>query len=1243
MEGGAAAAVEVLVQNLIDLCKKEISQIRGLDKDAAKLAGSLDVIKNFLKDAETREITSDAVKSWLKKLENEAFAADNVLDELNYHILSKKIKATKPMRAKVLSCFSSSFNSIARPRKMAVRIQEINENLESIKKEATELGLVAKLENEPTLVNTAIFETDSFTDDPIFIGRDDVGSKIVGMLMNGIKTDERAVSILPIVGMGGLGKTTLTRKVFNRLKNETQFGSYLWVHVSPNFDAITLFKKILNNLTSCQVENASREDILAKLKEALKDKTYLLVLDDVWNQDGLKWEDFMNSFSGVSCIEGNAIVVTTRNMEVASIVNTLHIHELKGLSEEECWSIIRAKAFGKKDVPSEFEAIGRKIARRCQGLPLAANIVGGVLRNKSEEKWRSVEEKWLSADEGGDNITNILRLSFDNLSLPSLKKCFAYCAMFPKGSKISKWKLIEMWMAEGFLQADERDEMESVGEKFINVLLHNSLLQVSWRDNDGNVKECGMHDLVHDLACSVSSSSNSTGGSSRVRYMTLKDNYCGDDSSRIPKEMTKSLRTLLITSKADISDVNFSDLESLHVLHLHSEVKKLPSSIRKLIHLRDFDISKTRIRYLPDWIGEFFHLQTLRVDSRWLRKLPSTIKYLINLRHLYITKDVEYLPMGIGRLTCLQTLTHFPVGDDYENGCKIEEVGSLNNLKGELRIRNLKRVHDKEEAWKANLFKKSKILKLSLEWDRYFRREGGTYDEDVLEGLQPHSDLRQLVIYGFKGSRFPLWTQKMSVRDAPQGSWLLLNNLMSLTLWDCRECEEIPMLGHLPNLKSLKLREWRKLKCINSSFYGMVNKDTRIVFPALEKFQLYQMPKLAEWAEIEISDGSEVKLFPRLQHLEIKHCKQLMSVPMLGQLPNLKSLRLEGLWNLKCINSSFYGMVNKDTHIVFPALETFQLYQMPKLAEWAEIEISDGSEVKLFPRLQHLEIYRCEQLMSVPMLGHLPNLKSLELKKLSNLECINSSFYGMVNKDTRIVFPALEKFTLEDMPMLAEWAEIEISDGSEVKLFPRLKHLEINECEQLMSVPSLGQLPNLKSLVLIGLSNLKCINSSFYGMVNKDTRIVFPALEKLELYRMPKLAEWAEIEISDGSEVKLFPRLQHLDIYFCEQLKSVPSHVSSCLQHLSISGIGVECLPADWLLSNSETLSYLRIVYCQNLREISDRWGEEESEGRSFTITSLPIFPRLTYLDIEGVPKLSLETVDAMRRLEAGAYKFIEP
>ncbi|XP_057778314.1 putative disease resistance protein RGA3 [Salvia miltiorrhiza] len=417
MEGEAAAAIlQVLVQNLIDHSKKEISLIRGLDKEAAKLTDSLDTIQKFLNDAEARTVPGDAVKSWLRRLEDAAFDADNVLDELNYHLLSKQNKPIKPMKAKVLSCFSSSFNSIARPRNMAVRIQEINENLDSLHKEGAGLGLKERLSDEPTLRDAADFETDSFTFIPIFIGRDDVVSEIVEMVTTGMKADERVISIVPIVGMGGLGKTTLTRKVLDHLKTETRvFESHIWVHVSPNFDPTTLFKKILKELTSDQAEVESKQEILSKLQKALKDKTYLLVLDDVWNENLSKWEDFINSLLGVTSVKGNAIVVTTRNMEVASIVNPLHTHELKGLSEEDCWSIIKAKTFGEANVPSEFETIGRKIARRCRGLPLAANVVGGVLRNKSEEKWLSIEEKWLSHEEG-DNITKILRLSFDNLS-----------------------------------------------------------------------------------------------------------------------------------------------------------------------------------------------------------------------------------------------------------------------------------------------------------------------------------------------------------------------------------------------------------------------------------------------------------------------------------------------------------------------------------------------------------------------------------------------------------------------------------------------------------------------------------------------------------------------------------------------------------------------------------------------------------------------------------------------------------
>ncbi|XP_047962462.1 putative disease resistance protein RGA4 [Salvia hispanica] len=256
MEGEAVAAViKVLVQNLIDHSKTEISLIRGLDKEAAKLAGSLETIQLYLNDAESRTIPGGAVKSWLRKLEDVAFDADTVLDELNYHLLSKQIKSIKPMKEKVLSCFSSS-SHIGYPRKIALKIQEINENLEAIYKEGAGLGLKERLAtNAPTLPT---FETDSFTLDPIFIGRDELVSEIVEVINTSTTTDECVVSIFAIVGMGGMGKTTLTRNVFHHPKIKTLFRSHIWLHVSQIFDPIILFKKILKCLTSTdkvEVEN----------------------------------------------------------------------------------------------------------------------------------------------------------------------------------------------------------------------------------------------------------------------------------------------------------------------------------------------------------------------------------------------------------------------------------------------------------------------------------------------------------------------------------------------------------------------------------------------------------------------------------------------------------------------------------------------------------------------------------------------------------------------------------------------------------------------------------------------------------------------------------------------------------------------------------------------------------------------------------------------------------------------------
>ncbi|XP_042026634.1 putative disease resistance protein RGA1 [Salvia splendens] len=662
MEGVSSAAIEVLVQNLINLFRDEYSLFRGLDEDAQQLQRTLGTIQAYLNDAEKKSITQDSVKIWLRELEDVAFDADNVLDELSYHLLHKRVKKMKTPKGKdkVLSCFSS-FNGILHRRDMAHTIKQINDTFERMNKRATDLGIQSMVVNAPAAVAHTSIETDSISLDPIFVGRDDDVPKLVHMLTQTLPR-ERMFSILALVGMGGMGKTTLTRKVFNHESLKARFGSLIWVHVSQTFDPISLFNKIYSTLTSNTGDRVEiKEVILKRLKEVLKSKTYILVLDDVWNEDVSMWEDFINSMSGVTSTMGNSILITTRSEKVASIVHPFHIHHLNGLSDEESWSIIKGKTFDENgEVPSGFEMIGKKIAKRCKGLPLAANIVGGVLRGKSEEEWHIINEKWLSDAEGGENISKILKLSFDHLSSSSLKKCFTFCSVFPKGRTIVKEGLIELWMAEGFLQPSQRDDMESVGDMFFNVLLQNSLLQVADKDEYGNVSECAMHDLVHDLASSVVS--NNAGGSIVVGYKFVEE-----ESSPIPKNVAKHLRTLF-----------------------------LKGGIPEIVNL-------------PKWIGKLHHLQTLR--ACWeLENLPSTLKYMFNLRHLHIYSRTK-LPAEIGRLTNLQTLPHFRVGK--EKGYQIEELGSLKNLKGSVEIQDLEMVHDKEEALKANIFQKPKLFDLA--------------------------------------------------------------------------------------------------------------------------------------------------------------------------------------------------------------------------------------------------------------------------------------------------------------------------------------------------------------------------------------------------------------------------------------------------------------------------------------------------------------------------------------------------
>ncbi|KAI3470236.1 hypothetical protein Pfo_026899 [Paulownia fortunei] len=1210
-EAVVGATIQVVLQNLLSVSAEEISLFRDFKKDLKKLNESVSMIQDFLDDAEKKQVTDKAVKRWLKKLEGVAFDADNVLDELNYEDLSKKMETQNKMKKNKVPSFFPHRIPIARRLKMARKIRDINANLEKINKEASGFGLQVGLAGAhvPGAGSDAPagMETDSFTLDPIFLGRENDVPTIVEMLT--ASPTEQVLSVIPIVGMGGLGKTTLARKVYGDEKIKAHFEKRIWVHVSKKFDPVILFKSILTSLTTENVEHGSREVLLKKLQEYLGAKRYLLALDDVWNEEKDTWENFKNSLSGISSTTGNSIIVTTRNGMVASIVKTLHIHELKSLSESNCESIIKAKAFGEGDILSEFETMSKNIAKRCQGLPLAANVVGGLLCNKSKDEWLSIEENWLSYFGGdGNNVLKILKLSYDNLSSASLKKCFAYCSIFRKGVRIQREELIELWMAEGFLQTDQRNDIQTIGNNFFNILLKNSLLQVVRKDSYDNITHCNMHDLVHDLASSVLGSKsirvndNVMDDICQVRYIGRESS--SNESSPIPKGQARCLRTLFFKGK--VSDDMFSDFNSLHVLTLvGDDIKELPSSIRKLIHLRYLDISYTRIECLPDSIGKLYHLQTLRAvrkfdwETNYLRFLPNTLKYLISLRHLHIP-DIE-LPPEIGRLTSLQTLPYFQVG--HEKGRGIAELGSLKNLKGQIEIHNLEMVHDKDEAKSADLSRKPNIFKLKFMWNE--SREGEANDENVLEGLQPHPNLKSLEIYGFRGRSFPSWTSKMAVRD--KGLWEGLNNLMKIRLESCEKCEEIPMLGNLPHLKYLYLCDLMNVRSIGSSFYGIDNcskssssnngvfKETIIVFPALERLELFGLSNLTEWVEVELPTATdtqpcEVVVFPCLEYLEVIGCKQLMSAPrhfpclqeleisrMDSGLPlanicgikltSLTKLRIEGLDGLVCLPEGLF--CNNQN------LSKLSIEVCPNLTHLVPCLGGGGAS------LRELKIWNCSNLRELPDdLHSLNSLEKLLVYKCPNLKSIPypsrgqsqgfTSLRGLTNLPSEMVescAPSLESLSLYELSSLTN---LPMLIGCLQKM-PRLTYLKIMKVPKFtISAVEIGSLRSLQELRMGYWSD-----SWDYVSFKETLDGILQGSHSLRILILYGMEHWDSLR----------DQLQHL----------------TSLSTLLLDGFGMEALP-EWI-GNLSSLEELALLNCKKLKRLPSK----EAMQRLTKLTNLNI------------------------------------
>ncbi|GLU17971.1 hypothetical protein SLE2022_343000 [Rubroshorea leprosula] len=1083
--------------------------------ELGKLEDSLKMIHSVLKDAEGKQgrESDDPVRLWLQDLQKVAYDAEDVLDECDYEHLQYQLKP-RGGKKKGEKKKKSSAPSFTLGSDIGDRIKDINARFDRLKERVSLLNLKACQQCHP--IARQFTPTDSLLDCSEVFGRRDDISEILSMLDN--LRNKHPISGVSIVGMGGLGKTTVARSIYDMAKE--RYDLVVWVCVSEDFNEQTIVREMYEHL-KVGVVPSSINVLVEDLAKKLEKKTFLLILDDVWNKDKSKWIAFNSRLSGILRTTRNSIMVTTRDEEVALEMrkmnlmrNSMQIYKMQKLSDDECWSIIENRVFelsGLESISPNLKDIGVDIAKKCGGLPLIAAVISGTLSSEIQKSaWEAIRDNdaWNLDSEDGKWILSILKISFDHL-LPPLKKCFSYCSIFPKDFLIEKDDLVQLWMAQGFLHQPNKSSstMEEIGDAYFNYLLSNSLFQDVRRNKYGDIISCKMHDVVHDLALAVSKDETLIWKfgckiDKNATILHLRVKHDGGGLPYIPTDLCQRLRSLFIEKEADVFNNVASDFKSLRSLKLmQAKTEELCPALGELKHLRYFDISNSKIKALPGSLSKLYHLQTLRLNRCFsILQMPDNMINLVSLRHIYFSIE-KHVPRGLGHLTSLQTLPIFFVGKEKGNG--IEELGSLTQLRGELKIQNLEQIGSKSEATKANLGEKTRLHHLKLQWNELER--SCSNHEEVLECFQPHSNLRSLSINYYMGKSFPPWMMG-------GGATFLSNNLVELELGDWHNCGHIPSLGLLPGLKSLDIYNFKKVKRMGHKFDSPGEVVSIKLYPALRQLTLENMAVLEEWVEVDDDDiaaeGKVEIVFPSLESLIIKdclkletwlmggfsshhklsslkiyHCDNLMAIPNLDRLSSLKTLEIGSCHTLTCLPNGLRSCISLQQLRIFYCKDLTSIRSIASSLTSLEIWSCGAltclpSELGSCISLQYLRISNCINIRSIPeeCLFNLTNLKKLrmgpfykeleEFPGLSYIHQLSSSLEDLSLKgwDKLKSLPyqlqhltALKSLTIEEfngVEVLPNWL------GNLTSLI----QLRIRNCRNLMSMPPVEAMQHLSDL-----------------------------------------------------------------------------------------------------------------------------------------------------------------------------------
>ncbi|XP_023910153.2 putative disease resistance protein RGA3 [Quercus suber] len=902
----ARALLSAIVEQLGPFISSEFTLTATVKQEVQKLETKFRTIQAVLNDAEKRQLKEEAVKLWLDKLKGISYEMDDVLDEWNTAMIKEEIEkqqredenaeTSTTKKRKVWSLISVP--NLFQHRDIAHKIKELNEKLDEINKEREMYGF--ELSRAIEVVERP--KTTSYVDVSDILGRDKVKDDLVSIILGKGTEQEKCPHVISLVGMGGMGKTTLAQLAFNHHEVKDHFEERIWVCVSEPFDQCRVAKAIIEALGVRDLNTTELQSLLGKFCELIGGKKFFLVFDDVWTEEYALWKPFRDALKNCGS-QSSRILVTTRKGKVAKMMESANTIKLEELSEEDCWLVFSKIAFSDKDPMQceQLEVLGRQISKKCKGLPLAAKTLGSLMHfKKSKEEWKNIlDSNFWELEDVERGLFAPLLLSYFDLPSP-LKRCFSYCAVFPKCHDFNVNELVHMWTSHGFVESKGNMEVEIMAREYFDNLVIRSFFQKY-------IYKYKMHDIVHDFAQSItknecfiiSSDIESKSNYNKARHLRLV--IPEETQFPVSIDSAKNLRTLIFFNQGGYNISNlFQNFRLLRVLTLECRME-LPHTLENLIHLRYLNLFKCN-EVLPETICNLCNLQYLKItqaSGSTFTKLPQGIGKLINLRHLI--GENFLIPRGIGRLTSLRALKCFSISDDDSEGCKLGELKNLNHLQGSIEIRGLGNMVDVSEAENAQLKKKIHLREMLLSFKKGKDRGWQDYcvpnavepndrrmerDVLVLNALEPHQELEQLVVNWYKGTTM-------------SPNWLMfLTKLKTVSICWATKLTSLPPLGKLPFLESLNIWHVCSLKKVGVEFLGIEaeNKKEDIkIFPNLKYLSFVSLEEWEEWIGIGGKENADcITVMPRLRQLEIRGCGKLKSLPDFLRTVPLNKLEIAG-------------------------------------------------------------------------------------------------------------------------------------------------------------------------------------------------------------------------------------------------------------------------------------------------------------------------------------------------------------